>query len=123
MKWFGVLFFLLVAAGCQELPTGQARIDQLCQHGCQQAVVAEEAPFDPDQNVGRLPEKCDYGTSTTLAAGTVVSVVKVMPEGFYGDWALVAFLDSDGNAIIGWLDEDFLEPNPRNDVMEHCSTP
>lgn len=122
-----VFALLFLTAACVPEKFGQERIDQLCGSRCVTAVTSAETPFQPDTNASSLKNHCGIITGNqTLPAGLTVNVATVMPEGFYGDAALIGFVDENGVAHVGWVDEDNLQdwsPYEMYGLVDHCSTP
>lgn len=126
-RLIAVIALLLLTAACVPEKFGQERIDQLCGSGCVTAVTATQTTFQPDSHASSLKNHCGMILgSETIPAGLTVSVATVMPEGFYGDAALIGFVDEAGTAHIGWVDEDYLtnwSPYEMYGLVDHCSTP
>lgn len=126
-RLIAVISLLFLMAACVPEKFGQERIDQLCGSSCVTAVTATQTTFQPDPHASSLKNHCgSILGNETIPAGLTVSVAAVMPEGFYGDAALIGFVDEAGVAHVGWVDEDDLgnwSPYEMYGLVDHCSTP
>lgn len=122
-----VITLLFLVSACLPEEFGQERIDQLCGSRCVTAVTAVETRFELDRHASSTKNHCGIiRGNQTIPAGLTVQVAAVMPEGFYGDAALIGFVDEAGTAHIGWVDEDDLQdwsPYEMYGLIDHCSTP
>ncbi len=105
-----VVTLLFLVAACVPEKFGQERIDQLCGSRCVTAITSVETTFQPDSHASSTKKHCGAILGNeTIPAGLTVNVASVMPEGFYGDAALIGFVDENGVAHVGWIDEDDLQ--------------